>query len=71
MTSGISSNENHCRFINNYNLEKYKDGLILLTGGVENGFIGKPASLENKRLANDRLKYLKGVLTSPQKLMKF
>ncbi len=59
LTSSISNDENYYKIINTYDLERYKDGLILLTGGVENGFIGKPASLNNINLAYERLKYLK------------
>ena len=35
--------------------------IILLTGGVENGFLGNPASLENKKLASQRIKFLKNI----------
>ena len=59
LTSRISNSENYHKFINSNELEKYKDGLILLTGGVENGFLGKPASLNNAKLTNDRLQFLK------------
>ena len=31
----------------------------MLSGGIENGFLAKPASLNNKKLLQDRLKYLK------------
>ena len=61
LTAGISSNENFCKYISSHELQKHKDGLILLTGGVENGFIGKPASLENKKLASQRIKFLKNI----------
>ena len=36
--------------LNGIDLEKYKDGLLLLTGGIENGFLAKPASLNNTKL---------------------
>ncbi len=61
LTAGISSNENFCKYISSQELQKYKDGLILLTGGVENGFLGNPASLENKKLASQRIKFLKNI----------
>ena len=61
LTNGISTNANFCKFISGHLLEKYKDGLIILTGGVENGFVGKPASLKNTKLVNERLKYLKNI----------
>ena len=34
LTNVYSSNKNYDKFINGVELEKYKDGLILLTGGV-------------------------------------
>ena len=37
-------------------ISNHSDGLILLTGGVEKGFIGYPASLGNIKLVNSRLK---------------
>ena len=62
LTNNFSSNENSDKFISGIDLEKYNDGLILLTGGVENGFLAKPASLNNKKLLQERLKYLKNIL---------
>jgi len=59
LTNSFSSNENYEKFINGSELEKYRDGLLLLTGGIENGFLGKPASLNNIKLLKERLKYLK------------
>ena len=59
LTNVFSSNEKYNKFIPGIELEKYNDGLILLSGGVENGFLGKPASLNNKKLLQDRLNYLK------------
>ena len=50
LTNVFSSNENNEKFISGIELEKYKDGLLLLTGGVENGFLAKPASLKNTKL---------------------
>ncbi len=61
LTNFFSSNENQEKFINGIELEKYKDGLLILTGGVENGFLGKPASLNNIKLVNERIKYLKNI----------
>ena len=58
LTNVFSINENYEKFIRGIELERYKDGLILLSGGVENGFLGKPASLNNKKLLEERLKYL-------------
>ena len=59
LTSELSVNSNFDKFISYENLKYYKDGIILLTGGIENGFVGKPASLGNIKLVNDRLKILK------------
>ncbi|MFL2819383.1 MAG: DNA polymerase III subunit alpha [Candidatus Puniceispirillales bacterium] len=59
LTSELSVNSNFDKFISYENLKHYKDGIILLTGGIENGFVGKPASLGNLKLVNDRLKILK------------
>ena len=61
LTNSFSNNENYEKFINGIELEKYKDGLLLLTGGIENGFLGKPASLNNMKLVKERLKYLKNI----------
>ncbi len=61
LTNSFSNNENYEKFINVIELEKYRDGLLLLTGGIENGFLGKPASLNNIKLVKDRLKYLKNI----------
>ncbi len=43
LTNVFSSNENYEKFISWIELEKHKDGLLLLTGGIENGFLAKPA----------------------------
>jgi len=59
LTSELSTNSNFEKFVTFENLKTYKEGIILLTGGIENGFIGKPASLGNTKLVNDRLKVLK------------
>ncbi len=61
LTNGFSSNENYDKFISGIDLEKHKDGLLLLTGGIENGFLAKPASLNNTKLVRERLKYLKNI----------
>ena len=61
LTNVFSINENYDKFISGIELERYKDGLILLSGGIENGFLGKPASLNNKKLLEERLKYLKNI----------
>ncbi|MBL6679860.1 MAG: PHP domain-containing protein, partial [Alphaproteobacteria bacterium] len=36
-------------------LEKHNKGLMVLTGGVENGFVGRPASENNRNKVKDRL----------------
>ena len=61
LTNVFSSNENDEKFISGIDLEKHKDGLLLLTGGIENGFLAKPASLNNTKLVRERLKYLKNI----------
>ena len=61
LTNVFSSNENYEKFISGIELEKHKDGLLLLTGGIENGFLAKPASLNNTKLVKERLKYLKNI----------
>ena len=61
LTNGFLINENYEKFICGIELEKHKDGLLILTGGVENGFLAKPASLNNKKLVKERLKYLKNI----------
>ena len=61
LTNVFSINENYDKFVSGIELERYKDGLILLSGGVENGFLGKPASLNNKKLLEERLKYLEKI----------
>ena len=59
LTSNMSSNDENIKYVNSINLEKYNEGLILLTGGVENGFIGKPASLNNIKSVNEKIDFLK------------
>ena len=61
LSNAISSNENYEKFISGIELEKRNDGLLLLTGGIENGFLAKPASLNNIKLVRERLKYLKNI----------
>ncbi len=61
LTSNLSGNDNLNKFIPCSELKKNNKGLIVLTGGVENGFIGKPASLSNVKLVNKRLNYLKNI----------
>ena len=56
LTSQLNNNIDYKKFITWQNLKNYTDGLILLTGGIETGFIGKPASLENTTLVTKRLK---------------
>ena len=59
LTSQLNNNIDYKKFITWQNLKNHNDGLILLTGGIETGFIGKPASLENTTLVTKRLKILK------------
>ncbi len=61
LTSKLGNNINYEKFISFNNLVDYSDGLILLTGGVESGFVGKPASQGNSILVNKRLKILKNL----------
>ena len=61
LTNVFSSNEINEKFISGIELEKHKDGLLLLTGGIENGFLAKPASLNNTKLVRERLKHLKNI----------
>jgi len=58
LASDLSINDNFEKYLSFTNLEKFKDGLILLTGGVENGFIGQPAAQGNKNKVYNRLKEL-------------
>ena len=61
LTSQLENNANHEKFVNLKKLTSYSDGLILLTGGIEKGFIGYHASLGNVKLVNSRLKILKRI----------
>ena len=58
ISSNLSTNSNFDKFVAHENLFRYCDGLIILTGGVEKGFIGKPASFGNEELVDDRLNLL-------------
>ncbi len=57
----ISINSNPSRSIDIKTLEMNKDGLIILSGGPENGFIGLPASKENILITNSRVERLKKI----------
>ena len=61
LTSQLENNINYEKFVNLKDLTAHSDGLILLTGGIEKGFIGYPASLGNIKLVNSRLKMLKSL----------
>ena len=58
ISSNLSTNSNFDKFVAHKNLFRYCDGLIILTGGVEKGFIGKPASFGNVELVYDRINLL-------------
>ena len=61
LASDLRLNQDFEKYISFSQLEDHKKGLILLTGGVENGFIGKPASLRNKIIVKERLEKLKSL----------
>ena len=61
LASGLSLNESFEKYVNFSQLENHNEGLILLTGGVENGFIGKPASLGNKITVQERIELLQNL----------
>ena len=61
LSSGLSLNEGFEKYVNFSQLENHNEGLILLTGGVENGFIGKPASLGNKITVQERIELLQNL----------
>ena len=44
LTSDLENNVNFEKFVKWKNLAAHSDGLILLTGGIEKGFVGYPAS---------------------------
>ena len=50
LTNVFSSNENYDKFITGIDLEKYNDGLLLLTGGIENGF-GKTSFIKQHKIS--------------------
>ena len=59
ISSNLSVNKDFNKFISYTNLIENKDEIILLTGGTEKGFIGKPAGLGNLNLTYSRLELLK------------
>ena len=59
LSSNLSMNKDFDKFISYENLIENKNEIILLTGGVEKGFIGKPAGLGNANLVYNRLELLK------------
>ena len=61
ISSNFTTNSEFEKIVSYNNLKKYHDGLILLTGGVEKGFIGNPASNANSKLVYTRLKLLQEI----------
>ena len=61
ISSNFTTNSEFKKIVSYNNLKKYHDGLILLTGGVEKGFIGYPASIANSKLVYTRLKLLQEI----------
>ena len=61
ISSNFTTNSEFKKIVSYNNLKKYHDGLILLTGGVEKGFIGNPASNANSKLVYTRLKLLQEI----------
>ena len=59
ISSNLSVNKDFNKFVSYANLIENKDEIILLTGGTEKGFIGKPAGLGNSNLTYSRLELLK------------
>ena len=59
ISSNLSINKDFNKFVSYANLIENKDEIILLTGGAEKGFIGKPAGLGNSNLTYSRLELLK------------
>ena len=59
ISSNLSINKDFNKFVSYANLIENKDEIILLTGGTEKGFIGKPAGLGNSNLTYSRLELLK------------
>ena len=54
ISSNLSINKDFNKFVSYANLIENKDEIILLTGGAEKGFIGKPAGLGNSTLTYSR-----------------
>ena len=61
ISSNFTTNSEFEKIVSYNNLKKYYEGLILLTGGVEKGFIGNPASNANSKLVYTRLKLLQEI----------
>ena len=61
ISSNFTTNSQFKKIVSYNDLKKYHDGLILLTGGVEKGFIGYPASIANSKLVYTRLKLLQEI----------
>ena len=61
ISSNFTTNSQFKKIVSYNDLKKYHDGLILLTGGVEKGFIGYPASIANKKIVYNRLKLLQEI----------
>jgi len=61
ISSNLSINKDFNKFVSYENLIENKNEIILLTGGAEKGFIGKPAGLGNLNLTYSRLELLKNL----------
>ena len=61
ISSNFTTNSQFKKIVSYNDLKKYHDGLILLTGGVEKGFIGYPASIANRKIVYTRLKLLQEI----------
>ncbi|MDA7692864.1 DNA polymerase III subunit alpha [Alphaproteobacteria bacterium] len=61
ISSNFTTNSQFKKIVSYNDLKKYHDGLILLTGGVEKGFIGYPASIANRKIVYNRLKLLQEI----------
>ena len=61
ISSNFTTNSQFKKIVSYNDLKKYHDGLILLTGGVEKGFIGYPASIANRKIVHTRLKLLQEI----------
>jgi DNA polymerase-3 subunit alpha len=61
ISSNFTTNSQFKKIVSYNDLKKYHDGLILLTGGVEKGFIGYPASIANRKIVHIRLKLLQEI----------